>query len=312
MVAGTKEKNIQVKPFLKWAGGKTQLLGAIEHKIIPYLKARGEVIYLEPFIGSGAVLFFLLRNYRQYIKQAVISDINPDLINLYKIIRDQPQALIEQLSALSETYFSYPTDIERKDYFYAVRAEFNQLQEDAVKKSALLLFLNKTCFNGLYRVNAKGEFNVPFGRYKKPNICNKAVILADSEALQHTEILLGDFTQTAAFVEENTLVYLDPPYKPINNTSSFNTYAKEGFYDEDQIRLKTFCDAIQATGAYFVLSNSDTATSPAELGFFDALYQEYTVDRVKAKRAINSNGQARGEISELLISNDAVWQVPVS
>ncbi|GEO06008.1 restriction endonuclease subunit M [Adhaeribacter aerolatus] len=300
-----------VKPFLKWAGGKTQLLGAIETKIVPFFKARGQVNYLEPFIGSGAVLFFLLRNYKQYIKQAVISDINPDLINLYKIIRDQPLALIEQLSALAETYFSYPTDIERKEYFYRIRAEFNQIQPDAVRKSALLLFLNKTCFNGLYRVNAKGQFNVPFGRYKKPNICNQEVILADSEALQHTEILLGDFTLTEPFLEENSLVYLDPPYKPLSSTASFNTYAKEGFYDEDQIRLKTYCDTIQATGAYFVLSNSDTATSPADISFFDSLYQEYTVNRVKAKRAINANGQARGEISELLISNDAVWQVPV-
>ena len=306
------DTNTSVKPFLKWAGGKTQLLGAIEKKILPFLKARSKVVYLEPFIGSGAVLFFLLRNYQEYIQRAVICDINLDLINLYTTIRDQPQALIAELAVLENDYFSNPTETEKQAFFLAKRTEFNQLGPVLVRKSALLLFLNKTCFNGLYRVNSKGEFNVPFGRYKKPAICNQAVIMADSVALQNTEIRHGDFTQTETYLQENALVYLDPPYKPLSATASFNTYAKEGFFDEDQRRLKRYCDAVRAAGAYFVLSNSDTATSTLNNSFFDTLYQEYNIERVKAKRAINSNGEARGEISELLISNDAVWQMPIS
>jgi DNA adenine methylase len=304
------EENITpVKPFLKWAGGKTQLLGAIENKIVPFLQARKPVVYLEPFIGSGAVLFFLLRNYRHYIKRAIICDINLDLINLYRVIRDEPQALIADLADLEKSYFGFSTEDERKLLFLALRSEFNQLPPSPVRKSALLLFLNKTCFNGLYRVNAKGGFNVPFGRYKNPTILNRAVILADSAALQHTEILHGDFTQTEAYVEKNSLVYLDPPYKPLSPTASFNTYAREGFYDEDQLRLKQFCDRVEAAGGYFILSNSDTATSPGENSFFDTLYQDYSIERVKARRAINSKGTARGEISELLITNDAVWRL---
>jgi DNA adenine methylase len=311
MPTGTEESNKAIKPFLKWAGGKTQLLSAIENKIAPYLRAKGAVVYLEPFIGSGAVLFFLLRQYPQFIKEAVICDINLDLINLYKTIRDQPHALIKELTSLEATYFGYPTEDERKNYFLTNRTEFNELQLPPVRKSALLLFLNKTCFNGLYRVNAKGGFNVPFGRYKNPTICNPAVTLADSAALQNTKILHGDFTQTEKYLQKDTLVYLDPPYKPLSPTASFNTYAKEGFYDADQMRLKQYCDTAQAAGAYFLLSNSDTAAPAEENSFFDVLYQDYAIQRVKAKRAINSNGQARGEISELLISNDAVWQQPI-
>ena len=312
MAEVSSRKDQSLRPFLKWAGGKTQLLGEIEKKVIPFLEARAPIIYVEPFIGSGAVFFFLLKNYRQRIKQAIISDINADLINLYQVIRDQPRALIVELANLEKQYFTYATEAERKIFFLESRAAFNALEHMPLQKSALLLFLNKTCFNGLYRVNSKGKFNVPFGKYQHPTICNTAVILADSEALQGVEILHADFEETRPYINQHTFIYLDPPYKPISSTSSFNTYAKEGFEDADQIRLKKFCDEINAQGAYFVLSNSDTTAGP-EHNFFQSLYSEYTINRVKAKRAINSNGKARGEISELLIANDNVLKefIPV-
>ena len=306
MATGTNENNNIVKPFLKWAGGKTQLLSVIEKKAVAFLQSRESVVYVEPFIGSGAVLFFLLRNYKSFLKKAIINDINLDLVTCYKVVRDQPQEFIKELADLEQQFFSFATEPERKEFFLASRTAFNQIGQSPVRKSALMLFLNKTCFNGLYRVNSKGHFNVPFGRYKTPTICNKALILADSEALQHTEILHGDFQNTLAFVNENSFVYLDPPYKPISTTAAFNTYAKEGFFDSDQIRLKNYCDTVHGAGAFFLLSNSDTASSPQQEDFFDNLYQAYTIERVKAKRAINSNGQARGEISELLISNDII------
>lgn len=309
MALGTSENNL-VKPFLKWAGGKTQLLNTIEKKATVFLQSRGPVVYVEPFIGSGAVLFFLLKNYRHFLKKAVINDINLDLVTCYKVVRDQPQELIRELTNLEKEYFGFATEPERKAFFLTARTSFNQPGLSPIRKSALMLFLNKTCFNGLYRVNSKGSFNVPFGRYKNPTICNPGLILADSEALQHTEILHGDFQNTLAFVNEDTFVYLDPPYKPISTTALFNNYAKEGFYDGDQIRLKNYCDRVHAAGAFFILSNSDTASSPQQDSFFDTLYEDYTIERVKAKRAINSNGQARGEISELLIANDPIYQAP--
>ncbi|WP_017730875.1 DNA adenine methylase [Nafulsella turpanensis] len=300
------EVEAKIKPFLKWAGGKTQLLPSIETKLIQRLHKNTSVNYIEPFVGSGAVLFFLLRKYGKHIKRAVINDLNPVLTDCYSIIKQSPEPLISQLAKLEQQYFSFSGQEDRKKLFLEKREEFNHLEGEAVRKSALMIFLNKTCFNGLYRVNSKGFFNVPFGKYAKPTICNAEVIRANSQALQKVEILNTDFTETESYINEQTFFYLDPPYKPLSTTASFNTYAKGGFFDDDQLRLKAFCDLVNKGGAYFVQSNSDTTNNDESNTFFQELYKEYTIERVKAKRAINSKGSGRGEIFELIISNDHV------
>ncbi|QCR22851.1 Dam family site-specific DNA-(adenine-N6)-methyltransferase [Pontibacter sp. SGAir0037] len=299
-------KETDIKPFLKWAGGKTQLLPAIETKLIQRLHNKKSIDFIEPFAGSGAVLFFMLRVYGKYIKHAVINDINPVLTDCYKTIRQSPDLLINQLAELEQQYFSFSEEEDRKQLFLEKREEFNCIKDNPIRKSALMIFLNKTCFNGLYRVNSKGNFNVPFGKFAKPNICNASVIRANSAALQRVEILNTDFTATEEYIHEDAFFYFDPPYKPISNTASFNSYAKEGFVDEDQVRLKSFCDLVNGGKAYFVQSNSDTTNNDESNNFFQQLYADYTIERVKAKRAINSKGSGRGEIFELIISNDSV------
>ncbi|MFD3000613.1 DNA adenine methylase [Pontibacter toksunensis] len=301
-------RGADIKPFLKWAGGKTQLLPAIEAKLLQRLQNRKTIDFIEPFAGSGAVLFFMLREYGKYVKHAVINDINTTLTDCYLTIKQSPEALINELTGLEEQYYSYTSEEDRKKLFLEKREAFNQLGKNPTRKSALMIFLNKTCFNGLYRVNSKGYFNVPFGRYANPTICNAPVIRANSEALQKVEILNTDFTQTEKYIYKDAFFYIDPPYKPISTTASFNSYAKEGFADEDQVRLKAFCDAVHEGQAYFVQSNSDTTNNDVTNNYFQELYQEYTIEKVKAKRAINSKGSGRGEIFELLISNDSVLE----
>ncbi|GAB3534050.1 DNA adenine methylase [Pontibacter brevis] len=307
MVSDTT-RGADIKPFLKWAGGKTQLLPAIEAKLTLLLQHKNSIDFIEPFAGSGAVLFFMLRQYGKYVKHAVINDINTTLTDCYLAIKQSPEHLIRELAALEQQYFSYTSEEDRKKLFLEKRAEFNQLEANPVLKSALMIFLNKTCFNGLYRVNTKGGFNVPFGKYANPTICNAPVIRANSEALQKVEILNTDFRETEKYIHSDAFFYFDPPYKPISTTASFNAYAKEGFADEDQIRLKEFCDTVHEGQAYFVQSNSDTTNNDESNSFFQDLYQDYTIGQVKAKRAINSKGSGRGEIFELLISNDSVLE----
>lgn len=305
MIALSNSVN-DIKPFLKWAGGKTQLLPAIEEKVKTWLAAKKKGVYVEPFVGSGAVLFFMLRKYGHFIQEAIINDVNEAVITCYLSIKHQPELLIQELASLEKQYFSYQQEADRQEFFLEQRRVFNSFPPDTLYRSALLIFLNKTCFNGLYRVNAKGLFNVPFGKYTKPTICNAPVILANSAALQKVKILNGDFYETLLFAGPDSFYYLDPPYKPISATSSFNAYAKEGFADADQIRLKTFCDELHQQGAYFIQSNSDTTNQNEANPYFQELYKSYQVSRVKAKRAINSKGTGRGEIFELLITNDSV------
>ncbi|WP_162053380.1 DNA adenine methylase [Pontibacter pamirensis] len=299
-------READIKPFLKWAGGKTQLLPAIEAKLIQRLESKSTIDFIEPFAGSGAVLFFMLRAYGKYVKHAVINDINTTLTDCYLTIKQSPELLIKELAGLEEQYYTYASEEDRKQFFLEIREEFNHLEENPTRKSALMIFLNKTCFNGLYRVNSKGGFNVPFGKYANPTICNAPVIRANSEALQKVEILNTDFRETEKHIHPDAFFYFDPPYKPISTTASFNAYAKEGFIDEDQVRLKKFCDAVHEGQAYFVQSNSDTTNNDESNNFFQDLYQDYTIEKVKAKRAINSKGSGRGEIFELLISNDSI------
>jgi DNA adenine methylase len=290
----------RVKPFLKWAGGKTQLLGDIEQQF-PYATDE-EFAFVEPFVGSGAVLFWVLNHFPN-VQQCVINDINADLINTYHTIRNNVDALIEQLDIWQTEYHALALDQEHKKvYYYAKRAEFNTKQQPDIQQAALFIFLNRTCFNGLYRVNRSGGFNVPIGSYKTPKICDAENLKLVSAALQRVTILCGDFEQTLEHAQGKTMFYLDPPYKPLSASSSFNAYAKGEFNDAEQIRLKNFCDTLSEQKLPWILSNSDV-NQLEENNFFDELYDNYHINRVLAKRAINSNSAKRGSIHELLITN---------
>lgn len=290
------------KPFLKWAGGKTQLLSTIDSYLPESFRKERDVTYIEPFIGGGAMLFFMLQNYSN-ITKAIINDINPRLVNTYITIRDNPYALIEELSELQEKYRLAVDDEARKEQFLNVRYRFNSKSITDVEAAAFMIFLNRTCFNGLYRENSKGSFNVPFGSYSNPTICDESLLLADSELLQRVEILCGDFEQTGSYVDGYTLIYFDPPYRPLDATSSFNSYVKEAFDDHEQVRLKEFFASLSSEGCLELLSNSDCKGRNAEDDFFDKLYQDYFIERVHAKRNINANAAKRGVLTELLIRN---------
>lgn len=291
------------KPFLKWAGGKTQLIGDIE-RVLPKRIGDEKFTYIEPFVGSGAILFWML-NRLPNIKNIIINDINEDLINTYKVIASQPKELILILEILQEEYHKLEGhDEAKKEYFYLKRELYNERKEGQSGRAALFIFLNRTCFNGLYRVNRKNEYNVPIGNYKRPTICDKENILAVSQALQKVEILCGDYEKTITHAHGKTLFYFDPPYKPLSETSSFNSYAKDEFNDSEQIRLKNFCHKLDALNHTWILSNSDIKGKCKNDNFFDDLYADFKIERINAKRSINSNPEKRGALKELLITNN--------
>ncbi len=292
----------KAKPFIKWVGGKGQLIEQLKLLMPRDFGQWREVIYIEPFVGGGAVLFHLLQAYPN-IKKAVINDINPDLTSAYTVVRDNPTELIQALSTIQQEYYSLSSEERRKDYFLSMRERFNTKNLSSVENTALFVFLNKTCFNGLYRVNKSGQFNVPFGKYTKPLICDSETIMADSKLLQRVEIMTGDFAQTFNKAKGKTLFYFDPPYRPLSTTSNFNDYTKESFDDTEQIRLKKFCDRIEEAGFNFMLSNSDGMNKENSDSFFDDLYKAYLIERVLASRSVNSNGAARGKLSEILVRN---------
>lgn len=291
----------KAKPFLKWAGGKTQLLQDIISRL-PF-KNQDSFIYVEPFVGSGAVLFYILNNYPN-IKTAVINDINEDLINSYKIIKSDVEKLVPVLKKIEYEYHNLlDNPNEQKAYYYDKRNLFNTKSSRKLIQTALLIFLNKTCFNGLYRVNKNNKYNVPVGSYKKPRICDQDNLFAVSKLLQKVEILSSDFEETEGHITKNSFFYFDPPYKPISKTSNFNSYAQDTFNDKEQIRLKEFCDRLDLQGCKWILSNSDVRESRRKDSFFDDLFKQYKVDRVTAKRSINSKADKRGSLAELLVLN---------
>lgn len=289
------------KPFVKWVGGKTQLLGDIKKTLPRDLSQRAGMTYVEPFVGGGAVLFWILQEYPN-ITRAIINDINAELICTYQVIKSDVDSLIIELNRLQTEYL--PLDeVFRKEYFLAQRERFNQRNSSEVETAALFIFLNRTCFNGLYRVNSKGAFNVPHGRYSNPKICDEETLRADSAILQRVEILCGDFAQTGKYAGDNVLYYFDPPYRPLTETSAFTSYAKDGFDDTEQMRLRDFCEQIAKQKSLFVASNSDPQNVDNRDEFFDYLYKMFSIKRVSAARMINSKGNGRGAISEIMISN---------
>ena len=295
----------EAKPFLKWAGGKGQLLSQLYEHLPADLQDQA-FTYVEPFVGGGAMLFYMLRMF-PHITHAVINDINPHLVTAYQVIKEQPEELIKRLSDLEGDYFSQPNEEAKKVFFLDVRNIFNEKTLDDVDRTKYLMFLNRTCFNGLYRVNAKGKYNVPFGRNLHPTICNSDTILADSEVLNRVDvtILNGDFEQTIHEMKGGlNFFYIDPPYRPLNATSSFNSYAKEEFNDSEQVRLRDFCSRLnEIPNVRWMLSNSDCSAKNPDDTFFEEIYSKFHIHRVFASRAINANPQKRGKLTELLIKN---------
>lgn len=291
----------KVKPFLKWAGGKSQLLPEIQ-AYYPFENG-GITKYAEPFVGGGAVLFDILSKYKP--EAVYISDINSALINTYNRIRENVDGLVALLSEMQNVFIPMNNE-QRKAYYLEKRDRFNYLkaqEEINLEQAALMIFLNKTCFNGLYRVNKKGQFNVPMGAYKNPLICDEENLRAISEKLHQVTIVCGDYRESADFIDDHTFVYFDPPYRPLTETASFTAYAEPPFDDKEQIALAKFVNAMHRRGAKVVVSNSDPKNTNKNDDFFDTIYALHKIKRVQANRMINCNGDARGKIKELLISN---------
>lgn len=253
------------------------------------------------------MLFFLISEF-QNIKHIVVNDVNSNLTDAYLVVRQSPCELIKELKHIENEYIALKFEASRKDYYLARRAQFNSKKQSRVENTALLLFLNRTCFNGLYRENAKGQFNVPFGRYVNPQICNEFLIMADSEALNRCEltVLTGDFERVGEMVDPDALnfIYFDPPYRPLSSTSSFNAYVKEAFNDDSQRRLAQFFRSLDVRGnCQLMLSNADCSAKNPSDTFFENLYQGYRIQRVTASRSVNAVASKRGKITELLITN---------
>lgn len=278
-----EEKDNLTQPFLKWAGGKRQLLHEIR-KYIPKKMNR----YFEPFIGAGAVLFELQP------QNAIISDINSELVNVYKVIKHEHEELIVHLKKHAH--------LHNREYFYEIRALDREQEKygklSPVEKAARMIYLNKTCFNGLYRVNSKGQFNVPFGQYVNPQIVNEGVLQAVHDYLSYYDVMIWnkDFADVVQDAKEGDFVYFDPPYDPVSDTSSFTSYSLDGFNRNDQIRLRDVCLELDRRGCKFLLSNSAT-------DFIKELYDGFHIELVSATRTINSVASKRGKIDEVLVMN---------
>lgn len=274
----------KAKPFIKWAGGKGQLLEQLDAYLPEDFGDRRNITYIEPFVGGGAMLFYMLQQYPN-IRHAIINDVNSDLTTCYQTVKDNPEELITSLMEIQSAYNALTTEEGRKDFFLAVRDRYNEKNLDPLENTTKFIFLNRTCFNGLYRVNKKGLFNVPFGKYINPQICDPATIRLDSELLQRVEILTGDFEATLDHVGDGyNFFYFDPPYRPLNATSSFNSYSKEDFNDEEQIRLRDFCARLNGRlGIGWMLSNADCSAKNPEDTFFEDIYTEFATSRVIGK-----------------------------
>lgn len=294
----------KIKPFVKWAGGKGSLLSQL-NRYYPLQLQNGEIdCYIEPFVGGGAVLIDILQNYK--VKEAYAFDINIDLINSYNIIKNNVNELIEKLQKIEEEYLKLETE-NRKEYFYEVRKKYNsnklKEKEISIEKATQFIFLNRTCFNGLYRVNKNGDFNVPMGNYKNPTICDKENLKELSKLIKNVKFEYGDYKESKKYVKQNTFIYFDPPYRPLNITSAFTSYTKEDFSEENQKELAVYYKELSDKKIKVMLSNSNPKNINVEDYFFDNIYKEFKINEVYAKRMINSNSNARGEISELLITN---------
>lgn len=297
--------NTVAKPFVKWAGGKGNLLQKLEALLPTGFDDLEDVTYIEPFVGGGAMLFYMLQRHK-CIKRAVINDINADLIHCYQLIARNPQNLVERLKVIENNYYSldFPA---RKELYYAYRDQYNSDGIHPDERAALFIFLNHSCFNGLYRVNAAGKFNVPYGRYKKPVICNEELIMANHRLLNTVELVIrqpGDYKLVRQNLSRShpNFVYFDPPYRPLSATSSFKEYSNNPFEDRQQEELKQLCDRLSTQKCLIMQSNSDSKTENGE-SYFEALYEGYDIQRVLASRFINADPEKRKKLTEVVIRN---------
>ena len=294
----------RIKPFVKWAGGKGSLLNQLNNYYPLELKNGKIECYIEPFVGGGAVLIDILQNYD--VKEAYAFDINIDLINSYNVIKNNVEELITNLKLLEKEYLNLEKD-DRKKYFYNIRKQYNSYRitkdEMSLQKAIEFIFLNRTCFNGLYRVNKNGDFNVPMGNYKNPTICDEENLRALSELIKNVNFEYGDYKASQKYIKKNTFVYFDTPYRPLNITSGFTSYTKEDFDDENQKELALYYKELNNNNVKVMLSNSNPKNTNKEDCFFENIYKGFNINEVYAKRMINANSNGRGEISELLITN---------
>lgn len=293
------------KPFVKWVGGKGNIVGELNKFLPEYFDELQNVTYIEPFVGGGAMLFYILLNHNN-ITRVVINDLNPDLIRCYQLVRDNPITLIDILTEFEEDYLSLRLS-ERSAYYYLRRKEFNQRNLNEDYRAALFMFLNRTCYNGLYRENSKGQYNVPAGKYINPTICNKEIIMADHELFNSINFVIrrpGDYFHIKKNLSKkyHNFIYLDPPYRPLNITSCFKEYSSSPFGDIQQRELKEFCDVLSQKRCMLMLSNSDSIDNNGN-SFFDILYEGYDIQRIQASRSINANADRRKKQTEVLIRN---------
>lgn len=294
----------KIRPFVKWAGGKGSLIPQLNN-FYPYELKNGIIErYIEPFVGGGAVLIDILQKYD--VQEAYAFDINIDLINSYNVIKNDVEDLITNLKQMETEYLQLEQE-ERKNYFYNKRDEYNNYtleeNEHSIQRAAQFIYLNRTCFNGLYRVNKAGKFNVPMGSHKNPTICDEENLRNLSKLIQNVQFQYGDYKRSMEYVTENTFVYFDPPYRPLNVTSGFTSYTKEDFNDENQKELAEFYRELNEQNAKLMLSNSNPKNTKKEDTFFDNIYQGFNIDEIYASRMINANSKGRGKISEILVTN---------
>lgn len=297
-------------PFLKWAGGKRELIEALDSRLPDRMRDGGIYRFVEPFVGGGALFFHIRRKYP--IEEFHISDLNPDLVNSYLVVRDGLSSLLGHLGEIADEYLPLDHD-GRSQVFYQVRESYNSSRgalvsesdtEERAIRAAQTIFLNRTCFNGLYRVNSNGEYNVPHGNYSNPHIRNSENLEKISVLLQDVEISCGSYEDCREHVDGGTFVYFDPPYRPLPNANSFTDYSQtSSFRDEDQRTLAEFFSKMHNRGASLMLSNSDPHVTNPNDDFFDEVYADFNIHRVKARRRINSDGSGRGAISEIIVTN---------
>jgi DNA adenine methylase len=302
-------KNSDLKPFLKWAGGKRQLLPKLRELYPIQLKNKSIKNFYEPFLGSAAVFFDISRNFD--INSAHLYDINEELILIYKVVQNEVYKLIDKLDSYDKNFKKLDKS-KRREYFYEQRQDFNlqrfnidfnKYSERWINRAVQAIFLNKTCFNGLFRFNSKGDFNTPAGDYENPKILDAENLLAVNQALDIAEIKKADFTEIIKDLKSNSFVYLDPPYRPISKTSSFTSYSKGNFTDKDQIKLSQVFYLLDNLGSKVMLSNSDPKNIDPSDNFFDEIYNNFNIYRIPARRTINSDSSKRGAINEIVVTN---------
>lgn len=301
--------NVGAKPFLKWAGGKGQLLNKFQDLYPKQLKEKNIKTFYEPFLGSGAVFFDIAQNFD--IECAYLYDINEELILTYRVIQKDVSALIDLLYRYQRNYLKLDKN-KRQEFFYDQRSKYNaqrlsinhdKYSEKWFSRAAQLIFLNRTCFNGLYRVNSKGEFNSPVGDYDNPTICDEINLLAVSKVLEKAEVKKADFKEIINDLKVQSFVYFDPPYRPISKTASFKAYSRHDFADNEQFQLAKLYKQLDKKGSKVMLSNSDPKNNDPTDNFFDEIYHGYNIHRVPARRMINSDPTKRGSINEIVVTN---------